>query len=110
MHYRRGNKDSGVRDDLQGDLALDVNDRDVRDTSFYRLRRGHWRMWNPQTEHEALMFAYEKILSTAKKKDWPLEEVFFDGKGSIIEEQHDRNHPIGGHDTHMHVAFYRFEF
>ena len=43
MHYRRGTKDSGVRADKQGDLALDVNDVDVKDTLFWRLRRGRWR-------------------------------------------------------------------
>lgn len=110
MHYRRGTKESGVRDDLQGDLALDVNDRDVRDTAFYRLRRGQWRAWRPQSEHEALMFAYNKILKVALAKRWPLEEVFFDGKGSIIEEEHRVNHPITGHDGHMHAAWYRFYF
>ena len=81
MHYRRGTKDSGVRADKQGDFALDVNDVDVKDTLFWRLRRGHWKMWWPQSEHEALLFAYNKILAMSKKKGWPLEECFHNGQG-----------------------------
>lgn len=109
MHYRQDVK-SNLRDDKQGNLALDVNDRDVSDTVYYRLRRGHWRAWRPQTEHEALMFAYNKILATAKRKGWPLEEVFFNGKGAIVEEQLRVNHPISGHDGHMHAAWYKYQF
>ena len=78
--------------------ALDVNDNDPIDDEF-RKAFG--------TEKEALTFIYFRLLNAAAKFDWPLDELFFDGFGYIKEqgEPDDApNHPISGHDNHLHIG------
>lgn len=82
-------------------LALDVNDRDVRDTLMGN-RPGQFK-----TEVAALRWLYGRILGVAEAKKWPLDEMFFDGFGFIKERGYDHNHPIGGHDGHLHVGFWK---
>lgn len=77
------------------DQALDVNDRDVKDTA-----KGQF-----SSEHEALKWLYGRILGMAESKGWPLDEMFFSDWGYIKERGYDHNHPIGGHDGHLHVGF-----
>lgn len=60
------------------------------------------REWPNETE--ALKWLYKRILDASKKHGFPLDEMFFDGLG-FIKETPDANHPIGGHDGHLHVAF-----
>lgn len=73
--------------------ALDVNDHDPIDNRF-------------RNEREALTFLYFKLLRAADKFDWPLDEMFFNGFGYMKEGSPDEepNHPIGGHDGHLHIG------
>ena len=78
--------------------ALDVNDNDPMDDKFRKDFR---------TEKEALTFLYFRLLNAAEKFNWPLDEMFFDGFGYIKEDGKPgdaRNHPIAGHDDHLHVG------
>ncbi len=72
--------------------ALDVN--------YYDRER--WA-----TEPEALTWLYNKILRVEQRhpKQWPLDELFFNGWGYMKEYGVDVNHPIGAHDNHLHVGF-----
>ena len=85
------------------DLALDVNDRGIDDT-LIAGRRGF------DTEHEVLRWLYGRILGVAEANGWPLDEMFFNGFGFIKERGFDHNHPITGHDGHLHVGFTRAEW
>lgn len=80
-------------------LALDVNDRDVKDTLMGN-RPGQF-----QSETQALRWLYGRLLGISEAKGWPLNEMFFDGFGFIVEQGYDHNHPIGGHDGHLHVGW-----
>lgn len=109
LHYQKDRKGS-FAPDKQGNLALDVNDISVVDTAFYRLRRGHWRFWKPQTEAAALGYAFDRLLATARTKGWPLDEMFFHQRGFRIETGFGANTPISGHDGHLHVGFQNSEW
>lgn len=109
LHYQLGQK-GAFPSDKQGDLALDVNDRSISDTMFSRLRRGHWKVWRPQTEFEALRFLYRKINRVAKKEGWPLDEMFFNKFGFRVESGFGVNVPIENHETHFHAGWTRFSF
>jgi hypothetical protein len=78
--------------------ALDVNDLDPMDDKFRRdFRR----------EKEALTFLYFRLLGAAARFDWPLDEMFFGGFGYIREQGEPDaapNHPIGGHESHLHIG------
>jgi hypothetical protein len=109
MHYRHGTK-ANLLSNKQGNLAIDLNDTGVSDTWFYRLRRREWKLWKPASEQEALRFVYHKVLKAAKKNGWPLEEIFHNGFGYIVERGYGINHPISGHDNHLHIACYRHDW
>lgn len=84
--------------------ALDVNDNDPIDDRFRKEFR---------TEREALTFLYFRLLSAAERFDWPLDEMFFAGFGYIKEEGKPGaapNHPIGGHDNHLHIGMTQASF
>ncbi len=84
--------------------ALDVNDISPLDDKFRKQFR---------TETEALTFLYFKLLNGAAKFTWPLDEMFFNGFGYIKEEGKPGvapNHPITGHDDHLHVGMTRASF
>lgn len=83
----------------QGKLAIDVNDNDVSDD---RLPF--------DDEQEALRWLYHKTLSIARAEHWPLDEMFHDGFGYIKERGYSHNHPIGGHDHHFHIGWYRLKW
>lgn len=94
--HTRGATSSPNDDSLHySQRALDVNDRDVDDTV-----RGQF-----SSEAESLKWLYGRILTAAEAHRWPLDEMFFDGLGFIKERGFDHNHPIGGHDGHLHVGF-----
>lgn len=61
------------------------------------------REWANETE--ALKWLYDRVLRAARKHEWPLDEMFFDGFG-FRKEAPNVNAPIGGHDTHLHVGFF----
>lgn len=109
LHYHRWNLGTlgQKRSDgtPQGDLAIDLNDRDVSDDTFHRLIRGQWRIWRPSSETEALKFIYGRIHTVARKRHWPLYEMFFDSLGFMQSLGYDVNHAITGHDDHLHVGF-----
>jgi hypothetical protein len=91
----------------QGTCGIDLNDNDVSDTKFHRVRRGDWKLWRPASETEALRFAYKRVLRVARRKNWPLAEAFFNGLGFKDDTGYSVNRPIGGHDTHDHFGFTR---
>jgi hypothetical protein len=62
------------------------------------------REWN--SEKEALSWLYEHLLDTAKRQSWPLDEMFFRNRGFLKETPAD-NHPVPGHDEHLHVGFHK---
>lgn len=78
--------------DNQGTLAFDIN--------YYG--GGRWK-----TEAEALRWLYKRTHAWARKRGIPLDEMFFDGLGFIKERGFSHNHPIGGHDGHLHVGFFK---
>lgn len=91
------------RKGLEG-RALDVNDLDPIDDRFRQEFRN---------EKEALTFLYFKLLGAAERFAWPLDELFFDGFGYIKEEGRPGeapNHPVAGHDTHLHVGMTEASF
>jgi hypothetical protein len=111
LHYQDfGNGKRYIRPDSQGELALDVNDNDVSDSWWRRLRRGEWRIHKPRTEAETLEWLFKKIKKVSRDKGWPLDEMFFDRWGFRKETGYQNNTPISGHATHLHVGFYRDEF
>ena len=64
---------------------------------------GEW-----ETEREALLWLYQFILQfRVKHPRWPLDEMFFDGRGYLKEYGPTVNHPITGHDTHLHIGWER---
>ena len=84
--------------------ALDVNDNDPMDDTFRRDFR---------TENEALTFMYFRLLSAAAKFNWPLDEMFFNGFGYTKEQGEPDaapNHPITGHETHLHIGMTEADF
>lgn len=84
--------------------AIDVNDNDPIDDRF---RQGF------RNENEALTFLYFKLLHAAARFGWPLDEMFFGGFGYIKEEgppDEAPNHPIGGHDDHLHIGVIEASF
>jgi hypothetical protein len=86
-----------MRRGLEG-RALDVNDHDSIDDRFGTDFR---------TEREALTFLYFRLLGAAAKFHWPLDEMFFDGFGYVKElgtPDVAPNHPIAGHDDHLHIG------
>lgn len=103
LHYMRG-RPGVVAENWQGNLALDVNDHDVSDDKFSK------KFGKVDSETEALTIVYFKILRVAERKEWPLDEMFFWKWGFRKETGYDYNTPIGGHDTHLHVGFFQFEW
>lgn len=84
--------------------ALDVNDNDPMDDKFRK---------DFLTEKEALTFLYFRLLNAAAKFHWPLDEMFFNGFGYIKEQGEPDvapNHPITGHDTHLHIGMTEASF
>ena len=77
--------------------ALDVNVRTLKKEVKQRFKN----------EEAALQWLYGRILGVAEAKDWPLDEMFFNGYGFLKERGYNHNHPIGGHDGHLHVGFSR---
>jgi hypothetical protein len=100
LHYREF-KAGAVRPaaNRQGTLAIDLNDRDVADD----MKDGKAAGFTSETE--ALDYVYSRIHTIAEDEGWPLNEMFFGRRGFIKETGYRANHPIGGHDTHLHVAF-----
>ena len=78
-------------------LALDVNDRDVRDTKLGPIKI--------VSEQQALRLLFRRIKRVARKKGWPLNEMFFDKWGFIKEKGFEQNHPEDNHEGHLHVGF-----
>jgi hypothetical protein len=76
--------------------ALDVNH------NVHLANRG--RDWD--SEREALSWLYGHLLETAKKESWPLDELFFRNRG-FLKETPTKNHPVPGHDEHLHVGFFQ---
>lgn len=57
-------------------------------------------------ENEALRELYRRVLRFKRRHPrFPLDEMFFNGFGYMKEYGVDVNHPIEGHDTHLHVGF-----
>jgi hypothetical protein len=104
LHYGgAANVAAMERRGLEG-RALDVNDLDPMDDRFRERFR---------TEKEALTFLYFRLLGAAERFGWPLDEMFFDGFGYIKEEGRPGeapNHPITGHDSHLHVGMIEASF
>jgi hypothetical protein len=100
LHYREG-KNGSIRTaaNRQGTLAIDLNDRDVADD----IKKG--KAAGFKTETDALNYVYSRIHTTAEDEGWPLNEMFFHDRGFLKETGYSVNHPISGHDTHLHVAF-----
>lgn len=73
--------------------ALDINDDGATDEELF------------DNETESLAWLYHKILGVARAQNWPLDEMFFNGFGFIKELGYGANHPILGHDGHLHVGF-----
>ncbi len=95
LHYRMI-KDGQVvlAPSKQGRLAADVNDNDLDDDKLPF-----------DSEHEALAWMYERLLEIFGPRGFNvLDELFFNGLG-FIKENPTSNHPISGHDHHLHVAF-----
>jgi hypothetical protein len=88
----------------QGCLAIDLNDQSVADD----IKRG--KAAGFKTEADALNYVYSRIHTIAEQEEWPLNEMFFNGLGFIVEAGFRVNHPIAGHDTHLHVAFDKEEW
>jgi hypothetical protein len=109
LHYQRGQKGNLVAD-KQGDLALDVNDISIADSMFFRVMRGHWKIWRPQSEFEALRFLFKKVQKMSQKKGWPLDEMFFNEFGFRVETGFGVNTPIENHETHLHAGWSKFSF
>lgn len=85
--------------DFQGRLAIDVNDNDVDDDAMPF-----------DDEREALTWLYRKILTVFGPRGYGvLDELFFDGFGWIKEWPAD-NHPISGHDGHLHAGFQKLRW
>ena len=80
----------------QGDLALDINDNDVRDDKFRRQFR---------TESEALTFLYHRTVAVFGPDGYDVLDEAFHGGFGFLKEDPDRNHPISGHATHFHAGF-----
>jgi hypothetical protein len=87
----------------QGNLAIDLNDISVADDVFHKFMRGHWQVWKPQSEAQALTLVYDRVLAAAHQHHWPLAELFFADRGYIASDP-THNHPQEGHDDHLHVA------
>ena len=84
-------------------LALDVNDNDVRDTWWRHLNH----RIRPSSEAQTLTWLYKKILRTARRNRWPLNEMFYGSYGFMREYGYGVNHAISGHATHLHVGWDR---
>jgi hypothetical protein len=100
LHYRQHKNGSvQVAPNKQGDLAIDLNDQSVADD----IKKG--RAAGFKTEADALDYVYSRIHTTAEEEGWPLNEMFFSNRGFIKETGFQTNHPITGHEDHLHVAF-----
>lgn len=98
LHY--GGADDVAQMERRGleGRALDVNDLDPIDDRFRKDFRN---------EREALTYLYFKLLHAAARFDWPLDELFYRGFGYIKEEGNPAdapNHPVGGHEDHLHIG------
>lgn len=100
MHYKEVKNGAVVAAaNKQGTLAIDLNDIDVKDD----IKRGKAADFGSETD--ALNYVYTRIHTISEQEGWPLNEMFFNGRGFIKEKGFKANHAIGGHDTHLHVAF-----
>lgn len=90
--------------DRQGNLAIDANDNDVSSEKWSRKIR---KKFNLYSEIAVLKYVYRRIKFVSRLKKWPLDEMFVDGLGFMVEYGYGKNHPIGGHDTHLHIGFSR---
>lgn len=95
LHYRTIRSGEVVEAfQSQGRLAIDVNDNDLDDDALPF-----------DSEHEALLWLYRKLLTFFGPRGANvLDECLFNGLG-FIKENPTTNHPIGGHDGHLHVGF-----
>lgn len=103
LHYQLDQK-GAFPAGYQGNLALDANDNDVSSEKWGRKLRRKFGLW---TEVATLKMAYRMIKRMARRKRWPLDEMFVDGLGFMVEYGYDRNRPIGNHETHLHIGFSR---
>jgi hypothetical protein len=104
LHYGGGANVAEMKSRGLVGRALDVNDNDPLDDKFRK---------DFHTEKDALTFLYFRLLHGAAKNNWPLDELFFGGFGYIKEEGKPGvapNHPITGHDDHLHIGMTQAEF
>lgn len=80
----------------QGRLAIDVNDNSVGDDDFRK---------DFKNETEALTFLWHRLMAVFGPDGYDVVDECFFGPFGFIKEDPDRNHAIGGHDTHLHVGF-----
>ncbi len=75
------------------DRALDIH--------YYPKTGSKWA-----TESAALNWLYRRTLQFKNSNtSFPLDEMFFNGFGYVKELRTSDNHPIGGHDSHLHVGW-----
>jgi hypothetical protein len=75
--------------------AMDVN---------YNVHAANMRReWD--SEREALSWLYDHLLESSERFSWPLDELFFRRRGFLKETPND-NHPVDGHEEHLHVGFF----
>lgn len=104
LHYGGGANVADMKSRGLEGRALDVNDNDPLDDKFSK---------DFNTEKDALTFLYFRLLHAAGKNNWPLDELFFNGFGYIKEQGQPGaapNHPITGHDDHLHIGMTRAKF
>jgi hypothetical protein len=104
LHYGGGIDVADMKRRRLKGRALDVNDNSPLDDKFKKQFRN---------EKEALTFLYFRLLHGAARFNWPLDELFFNGFGYIKEDGKPgsaRNHPITGHEDHLHIGVTRATF
>lgn len=104
LHYGGADDVADMRRRGLEGRALDVNDIDPMDDTFRR---------DFATEKDALTFLYFRLLNAAARFAWPLDEMFFNGFGYIKEQGEPDvapNHPIAGHETHLHIGMTEADF